>query len=278
MSLGTLCVASLAHRDFPQEEMNLLMAIGNQIAVGVENARLYGELAHRDQLRGELLQKVIAAQEEERKRIARDLHDDTSQALTALIYSLEAAEGRCAAGDTRATLTAMRQLATQTLESVHKLIVDLRPTVLDHLGLFVALRGYAETRLQPLGIRLHFEEVGSAQRLPAQLETALFRVVQEAINNIARHSGARNVSLVLHVSDHTLAIDLEDDGIGFDLSEVSRGADQTRGLGLVGMEERVGLLGGKIHIDAEQGSGTRISMAVPLTVAAVGVPSQDRPS
>jgi signal transduction histidine kinase len=273
MSLGTLCVASLARRDFPQEEMDLLMAIGNQIAVGVENARLYRELAHRDQLRGELLQKVIAGQEEERKRIARDLHDDTSQALTALIYSLEAAEGRCASGATRVALAAMRQLTTQTLEGVHKLILDLRPTVLDHLGLFVAMRGYAETRLQPLGIRLRFEEVGSTQRLPAQVETALFRVVQEATNNIARHSGARNVRLGLHISDNTLAICLEDDGIGFSMSELSRCNDQTRGLGLAGMEERVGLLGGTIHIDSEHGRGTRISVTVPIALPEAGIPS-----
>ena len=96
-TLGTMCVASLSLRDFDDEEVSLLMAVGNQIALGVENARLYGEIARREQLRGELLQKVISAQEEERKRIARDLHDDTSQSITALIYSLEAAEARCAA-------------------------------------------------------------------------------------------------------------------------------------------------------------------------------------
>lgn len=274
-SLGTLCVASLTQKDFPPEEVELLMAIGNQIAVGVENARLYTELARKERLRGELLQKVITAQEEERKRIARDLHDDTSQALTALIYSLEAAEGRSKGETSRARLAAMRQLATQTLEGVHKLIFDLRPSVLDHLGLFVALRWYAETRLQPLGIRLRLEEEGTTRRLPSQIETALFRVGQEAINNVVRHSGARNVRLRLHCDDTAVAVDLEDDGIGFDRNEVSRSADRTRGLGLVGMEERVGLLGGEIRIVSELGRGTSVSIRIPLAAAIPAVPAME---
>jgi signal transduction histidine kinase len=263
MSLGTMCVASVTLRDFGQEEVSLLMAVGNQIALGVENARLYGEIARREQLRGELLQKVIMAQEDERKRIARDLHDDTSQSITALIYSLEAAEGSCPTSETRSTLTSMRQLATQTLEGIHKLIFDLRPSMLDHLGLFVAVRWYAESRLEPAGVRVHIEETDGGRRLPAQTETALFRVAQEAINNIARHSGARNVTIRLSGGDSAVSIELADDGIGFDPSEVSRVTDQTRGLGLVGMEERVGLLGGDISIVSEPGSGTRVVIRVP---------------
>lgn len=264
MTLGTLCVASLSLRDFDEEEVSLLMAVGNQIALGVENARLYGEIARREQLRGELLQKLISAQEDERKRIARDLHDDTSQSITALIYSLEAAEGKCASPETRTGLTSMRQLATQTLEGIHKLIFDLRPSLLDHLGFFVALRWYAESRLQPAGIRAHFHEQGTDRRLPPHLETSLFRVTQEAINNIARHAGARNVSFRVVRDDQTVTIDILDDGIGFDPAEVSRSVDQTRGLGLVGMEERVELLAGSITFDSEPGRGTRVTISVPI--------------
>lgn len=266
VSFGTLCVGTREPHDFSQDKVDLLTAIAHQIAVGIENARLYAELAHREQLRGELLQKVITAQEEERKRIARDLHDDTSQALTALIYSLETLESTCPSAETRASLSLLRQRATQILDGVHKIIYDLRPSMLDHLGLFAALRWYAETRLQPLGVRLHVEERGDLHRLPPQTETALFRVVQEAINNIAKHAGARNVRLTFYSQDGILGIDVEDDGIGFNVSEVTRSADQYRGLGLVGMQERVGLLGGNITITSVQGLGTQVSIRVPLEV------------
>jgi signal transduction histidine kinase/HAMP domain-containing protein len=264
VAMGTLCVATAQPRDYAPDELDLLMAMGSQIAVGIENARLYEELARREQLRGELLDKVIAAQEDERKRIARDLHDDTSQSLSALIYSLEALEASCPTTPVRDALTTMRQRVVQILDGVHKLIFDLRPSTLDHLGLFISLRWYAETHLQPLGIRVHLEEHGTARRLPPKIETALFRVVQEAINNIAKHSGARNVQLTFDCSNGVVAIDIADDGIGFDLNEVARSTDRRRGLGLVGMQERVGLLGGKISFVAYPGHGTQISIRVPL--------------
>lgn len=264
VALGTMCVATEQPRDYPAEALDWLMAIGSQIAVGIENARLYDELARREQLRGELLEKVIAAQEDERKRIARDLHDDTSQSLSALIYSLEALEVSCPNSPVREALTTMRQRVAQILDGIHKLIFDLRPSTLDHLGLFVSLRWYAETHLQPLGMRVHLEERGATRRLPSRIETALFRVAQEAINNIAKHSGARNVQMSLDCSNGVVAIDIADDGIGFDLNEVARSTDRRRGLGLVGMQERVGLLGGKISFVSDLGRGTRISIRVPL--------------
>jgi signal transduction histidine kinase/HAMP domain-containing protein len=264
VAMGTLCVATAQPRDYQAEELDLLMAIGSQIAVGIENARLYDELARREQLRGELLDKVIAAQEDERKRIARDLHDDTSQSLSALIYSLEAVEASCPGSPVRDALATMRQRVTQILDGIHKLIFDLRPSMLDHLGLFVSLRWYAETHLQPLGVRVYLEERGPARRLPPKMETALFRVAQEAINNIAKHSGARNVHLSFDCYDGVVQIDVADDGIGFDLNEVARATDRRRGLGLVGMQERVGLLGGKISLMSDPGHGTQISIRVPV--------------
>jgi signal transduction histidine kinase len=267
LTLGTLCVGTRAAREFAPDEVDLIAAIGNQIALGVENARLYDELARRDHLRGELLDQVITAQEEERKRIARDLHDDTSQALSALMYSLEAAEATCAAAEVKPALTSMRQRVAQIIEGVHKLIFDLRPSMLDHLGLFVALRWYAETRLEQAGIRLRLEEKGTLRRLPPPVETALFRVAQEALNNIAKHAGARNVQLVFDCRDGMVGIDVRDDGIGFDLAEVARSTDKKRGLGLVGMRERVGLVGGEITINSTPGSGTHVAIRVPAESA-----------
>ncbi|MEW5718430.1 MAG: GAF domain-containing protein [Chloroflexota bacterium] len=264
VALGTMCVATAQPRDYQPEELDLLMAIGSQIAVGIENARLYDELARRDQLRGVLLDKVIAAQEDERKRIARDLHDDTSQSLSALIYSLEAIEASCPNLPMQTALTTMRQRVTQILDGIHKLIFDLRPSMLDHLGLFVSLRWYAETHLQPLGMRVSLEERGAPRRLPSKTETALFRVVQEAINNVAKHSGARNVQLSFECYDGLVQIVVADDGIGFDVADAARSTDRQRGLGLVGMQERVGLLGGQISLVSAPGHGTQISIRMPV--------------
>lgn len=263
-ALGTLCIGTRMPREFGPREVELLIALANQIAVGVENARLYDELARREQLRGDLLDKAITAQEEERKRIARDLHDDTSQALSALIYSVEAAEAKCTEASIRQALAHMRNVLTQTLDGVHKLIHDLRPSMLDHLGLFVALRWYAETHLQPAGIRLRIDECGTLRRPPAKIETALFRVGQEAINNVARHSGARNVRMKFEQRNGNLNIEIQDDGIGFDLSQVEYSAERQRGLGLAGMQERVGLLGGHIQILSNPGHGTQILIDVPM--------------
>ena len=266
-SLGSMCVATRELRDFDEGEQELLNAIGNQIAVAVDNARLYAELQQKERMRGELLRKVIAAQEEERRRIARELHDETSQNLTALIYAAEEAADLRRMADAREKLEQMRQLAQRTLDGVGKLIFDLRPTMLDHLGLLPAIRWYAESRLAGTGTRVTVSEcaTGSAEcRLPPVIETALFRVAQEAISNIARHALARNLRLRMERDAGRVRILVEDDGIGFDLVQVVLSPDNARGLGLLGMRERVELLGGALDIDSAPGCGTRIHIDVPL--------------
>jgi len=263
-SLGSMCVGTRRVREFDATEQDLLSAIGAQIAVAIENARLYTEVQRKEHLRGELLRKVISAQEEERKRIARELHDDTSQALTALLYAAEEAmDVQQNAAETSALLQAMRKLAQRTLDGVHKLIFDLRPTMLDHLGLVPAIRWFAQSRLEPAGVRVAFDEGSLPRRLPAETETALFRVVQEAITNIGRHAMARNVYLSFQAENGVAAIGIEDDGVGFDLVEATFAPDSGRGLGLMGMRERVELLGGELDLDSAPGYGTRITIRVP---------------
>jgi signal transduction histidine kinase len=267
-SLGTMCVATRELRDFDETEQELLNAIGNQVAVAVENARLYAELQRKEHLRGELLRKVIGAQEEERRRIARELHDETSQNLAALMYATEEAADMRKVVEVRERLEQMRNLTQRTLDGVHKLVFDLRPTMLDHLGLVPAIRWYAEQRLSASQTRITVFENCSGEaescRLPPEMETALFRVAQEAISNVARHALARNVRLTL-VRDHAhVGIEIEDDGVGFDLVEVSLSPHSARGLGLLGMRERVELLGGEFDIDSAPGYGTHLRIDVPL--------------
>jgi signal transduction histidine kinase len=266
-SLGSMCVATRELRDFDEGEQELLNAIGNQIAVAVENARLYAELQQKERMRGELLRQVIAAQEEERRRIARELHDETSQNLTALIYAAEEAADLRRMADAREKLEQMRLLAQRTLDGVGKLIFDLRPTMLDHLGLLPALRWYTQSRLSGTATRVTVSECASVLgdcRLPPTVETALFRVAQEAISNIARHSLARNARLRMERDAERVRIYVEDDGVGFDLVQVVLSPDSARGLGLLGMRERVELLGGTLDLDSAPGHGTRIEIDVPL--------------
>lgn len=262
--LGSMCVGLCTPMEFKDEDKDLLTAIGSQIAVAIENARLYAEIQQKEHISRELFKKSITAQEEERKRIARELHDDTSQALTTLLFAAEEGLEIHDRNQLRERLTRMRDLAQSTINSVHKIIFDLRPSMLDHLGLMPALRWFANARLEEKGIRVTFKEVNEPRRLPPELETALFRVFQEAITNIARHAGARNVNILFEYRDDLTMVSIEDDGIGFDLYDLTLDPDSLRGLGLIGMQERLELLGGDLEIKAVPGQGTRIILQVPI--------------
>ncbi|MHB0870462.1 MAG: ATP-binding protein [Chloroflexota bacterium] len=265
-TLGTLCVATRGSKQFGGSDAALLASVAHQIAVAVENATLYRELEQKEALRGELLGKVISAQEDERKRIARELHDETSQALAALAVALETASVAPAqdAEEVKARIAGIKPLAVRMLEEVRKLTLDLRPTVLDDLGLIPAIRWYAENRLKPQGVKVQLETAGIERRLPPEMETVLFRVVQEAVTNIARHAEAENVVISLNLSPSSAIIEVEDDGKGFDLAALSRIADRGRGLGLMGMRERVSLFSGNLTIETSPGAGTQLRIEVPL--------------
>ena len=221
------------------------------------------ELQARDELRGMLLRKVITAQEEERKRLARELHDETCQKLAALGIRLDTALRGDSPDAMRTRLGDARGLATETLEDVHRLIFDLRPSVLDDLGLLAAIRWYAQRQLAPaVAVRCDFADV--ELRLAPEVETALFRSVQEAVNNIARHSSAENALIEIDRTAGAVQIEVEDDGVGFDLGEVTSTADSGRGLGLLGLRERIELLGGTATVDSSPGDGTRVTLTVPV--------------
>jgi signal transduction histidine kinase len=284
-ALGSMCVGTRENMQFDSEKQRLLTAIGNQIAIAVENARLYAEVQRKERLRGELFTKALAAQEDERKRIARELHDEVSQSLTALLYEAEDGLEMDNHPTTQERLQNICDLTQHTLNNIHKLIFDLRPSMLDQLGLIPALRWLAETRLEARGVRVTVK-ISSNSRLPdnevdfhrlsPEIETALYRVVQEAINNIARHAAARNVEILLELNEETAKVSIRDDGIGFDQAELNTTSikgfeemnpklpENTRGLGIIGMQERIELLGGELDIIAAPGSGVQIHIRVPL--------------
>jgi signal transduction histidine kinase len=219
-------------------------------------------LREREQDRSQLLRKVITAQEDERKRIARELHDETSQSLAVLAMGLEAAQ-EAIRGNLTPRLDEVKAVAVRTLEDVHRLILDLRPSVLDDLGLLSAIRWYAERHLETRGIsvRCEFSEVD--RRLPPELETALFRLCQEAMTNIARHAQATAVLVEVGLDGDVFRIDIEDDGKGFDPEAVAR-REGRRPWGLMGIRERAEILGGTAKIDSAPGKGTRVEVRIPV--------------
>ncbi len=229
-----------------------------------ENQHLYSELKHRDQMRGDLLHRLITAQEEERKRISRELHDETYQILTGLEYALDNAAETGTLEEIPPLLERMHSMTENALQGVQRMMFDLRPAMLDHLGLIPALRWYAETRLKESGTQVRIRELGELLRLSPDVETALYRVVEEAINNIARHSRARSAELVFEFTNDRVEIRVSDDGSGFDLASLKVAPDGKRGLGLMGMEERMGVINGEFHLESNLGSGTVIHLIVPI--------------
>ncbi|MBE3071501.1 MAG: HAMP domain-containing protein, partial [Acidobacteria bacterium] len=225
---------------------------------------LYHTLQEREEWRDELLRKVISAQEDERKRIARELHDETSQTLSALAIRVETALAGYPSDASRERLVEAKSLIVRTIDELHRIMYDLRPSVLDDLGLLSAIRWYAERHLERRGIAVRCEFSGAETRLAPEMETALFRVVQEAVTNIAKHARADTVLIQCAARDGTLTIEIEDDGEGFDPSALPPPGARTRGLGLLGMRERVELLGGTLVFDAAPGQGTRIAVSVPM--------------
>jgi signal transduction histidine kinase len=220
--------------------------------------------------RGEiLLEKVISSQEDERKRIARELHDDTLQELSAALMKID----MCKLNPHDITLTKVdniRGIIGQALDGVVGIIQNLRPTLLDDLGLVPAIKSLLDLHLGEKGINYFLNTSGVADlRFRPETEITLFRIIQEAVANTARHANAENFFILLKIDNSTVYVDMEDDGEGFDLNSLYTGGNRDpkdmRGFGLLGIRERVTLIGGKIEVCSMPGMGTRIDIRIPLT-------------
>jgi signal transduction histidine kinase len=223
-----------------------------------------------------LLREVITAEEEERRRIARELHDDTSQSLNVTMISLDSVISRFSDYDpVRKQLEQVREQCVIMLKGVHRLINDLRPTVLDDLGLESAIKWVLEKHLGERGIQYYIDTKGDSEGLKTRcrgildygkIELVLFRIIQEAIINVSKHADAENVYVTLEFGESSIEMEVEDDGKGFDLEGVLESARTGTyiGLGLLGMEERIALLDGKLTVWSEPGEGTRIKVYVPI--------------
>jgi two-component system sensor histidine kinase UhpB len=224
------------------------------------------ELSH-ERLRA-LSRRLFEVQEEERRRLARDLHDDVGQALTALKIQLESLArggGELAA---RSRVDECVDTVQHTLERVRQLSLSLRPPQLDDLGLAAALRSHLDRQARVAGLQAHFETEDAPQDLAPDTETACFRVAQEAINNVLRHARARNLWVRLFTAGGRLAISVRDDGQGFDIDSVRERSLSGASLGLIGMEERMALAGGSFELRSAPGQGTILLATFPLAAAA----------
>lgn len=205
---------------------------------------------------------TIRAQDDERARVARELHDSTAQSIAALAYQLAAAARDCTDPGMTRRLHEMRELAGDILEEVRSMAHAMHPNVLDDLGLESALEWISRKTEEHTELKVDLQAVSNpdAAALPREAAAALYRVAQESIRNIERHSGARHVHITLLQRPDHVALDIEDDGQGFDLQEA---AERRPGMGLFAMRERLGLVDGTLEIDTAPGRGTRIHASVP---------------
>lgn len=207
-----------------------------------------------------LSSQVLAAEEEERKRVARELHDDTGQALTTVLVGLRGLESARGRRETVERVEALREVVASAMQGVRRLARALRPPVLDDLGLTPAIASLVQDLRQHTEIAAEFQADGLDQRLSLQIEVVLYRIAQEALTNVARHARAGHVLVSLARDGRLLRLSVEDDGVGFDVAS-SRASG---GLGLFGIQERLSLVGGSLHIHSRPGKGTRVVAEVPL--------------
>jgi signal transduction histidine kinase len=236
---------------FDDDDLRLAESLGGRAAVAVD----LSQRVARDALR-----RVVAAQELERRRLARELHDETGQALTSILLGLSAVETARNEAELAEAIGSLRELAVSTLQDVRRLAVELRPKALDDFGLLPALKRLGQSVREASSLDVQVEARLGAERLPPEAETSVYRIVQEALTNVVRHAEARHVSVVVTRKNASVSVVIEDDGKGFDPER----ADESGGVGLLGMRERVQLLDGTLAVESSPGAGTTLVLDLPV--------------
>ena len=251
------------------EELESIVA-GRTAELAEANEALRFEMAQRQRIEEErvaLLQKVVTSQEDERRRIARDMHDSLGQQLTALRLKLASIKNdKFLDGRIAESLETLQEMGRRIDSEVNFLVWELRPTVLDDLGLVAAIDSYIREWSKHFAIQAEFHagRFPRSERLDPTTETNLYRITQEALNNVYKHAKAQSTNVVIEMRKGELVLVIEDDGVGFDTDAAARVQESGRGLGLVGMSERAAIIGGTVEIESAPGGGTTIFVRVPI--------------
>ena len=259
--IGLLKILSKDRLSLSEDRLPLIQSYANLAAVAIQNTWLFGEVQTTNRQLHALSQRLMKAQEEERLHLSREIHDESGQLLAALTVQLgllEREAGHLDIVDQR--MAELKHTANQIQDNLHQLAVDLRPASLDHLGLVTALRQYVEEFNRQYGIVVEFEAIGMrGKRLRQDVETALFRVVQESLTNVVLHAKATRVDVLINIREEEIIAVIEDDGVGF----IPISPTVESHLGLFGMRERVEMLGGRLTIESSPGEGTAVNVEVP---------------
>jgi len=257
--VGTINLGSRNERSFADEDLELLESFCNIVGVALHNSELLRDLQHKELELRRTLQVAIEAQESERKRLSRELHDEVGQALTSILLRLKVLQDEkdiTVIGD---RLNGLRLLTSQTLEEIRRMAGDLRPMMLDDLGLLAAIRWYVQKCAEHSKINIVCKVGEDVGRLKPEIESVLYRVVQEGVTNILRHSQASNAYVIIERTPRKVLLTISDDGKG-----IRSDREKLTGLGLIGMRERVSLVGGQLRIESVPDEGTRILVELPV--------------
>jgi len=233
------------------------------------NLELTEKLDQQSVIRGHLLNRLITSQEDERKRLARDLHDEFGQALGGLALKTESISKLVESNPSLADqeLGKMGKLIQSTTDKMYEMIKALRPSILDDLGLIPAIKDFSKHALENTNIEFILDDKGFSQRLPREIEVTIYRMFQEALHNVIKHAGATAIIATLISSEKEFVFEITDNGVGFDVEIISSVHSSGQGFGLLGMHERITLCGGSLEISSTKSHGTTIIAKIPLTEA-----------
>jgi len=260
--LGVLRLLSKGKAFFTVDRQLLIQSYANLAAVAIQNTWLFEEVRQGNKQLHALSQRLMKAQEDERLHLSRELHDESGQLLAALMVQLGLLEREASqAGDVRDRIVELKYATSEIQDNLHRMAINLRPASLDHLGLVTALQQYVDEFRRQYEMNVEFEAVGMGdKRLPIEVETALFRIVQESLTNVVLHAQATRVDVLINLRNKHVVTIIEDNGVGF----LPASPTVENHLGLFGMRERIEMLGGKFTIESAPGKGTTVNVEVPL--------------
>jgi signal transduction histidine kinase len=262
--IGTIHLAA----DWPftptEDQRNLARELSDHLAIGLQHTRLLAEVQAANARLQALSRQLVTAQEDERRRIARELHDEVGQMLALVKLNIRAVQRAAGAAELGPRLEQSLGVIEDTLLRVRTLALDLRPSMLDDIGLLAALRWYVDQQVSLAGLAAEVSAADMLDRLPTEIETVCFRVAQEALTNVVRHAQAHNIRVTVERLDTAVELRISDDGVGFDHSAALDRAVHGQSGGLLGMRERVVLCGGRLSIETSAEGGTTIRAWIPV--------------